>query len=118
MSSVTTLGNRIYARSDPSPNCLQRDVKPMVCGLGLSSVHRPLPFDFEGSVCWRLIFLQLKPEIKLGATVRLWVHSGEIISGQVVHIGEEKSVQMVRVPSGQLVYKVPARMLVDDRKSK
>ena len=38
-----------------------------------------------------------KPEIKLGATVRLRVHSGEIVEGQVVHMWEEKSVQMVRV---------------------
>ena len=59
-----------------------------------------------------------KPEIKLGATVRLRVHSGEIVEGRVVHMWEGKSVQMVRVSSGQLVYNVPARMLVDERKSK
>ena len=34
-------------------------------------------------------------EIKLGATVRLRVHSGEIVEGQVVHMWEEKSVPMV-----------------------
>jgi hypothetical protein len=38
-----------------------------------------------------------KPEIKLGATVRLRVHSGEIVEGRVVHLWEEKSVPMVRV---------------------
>jgi hypothetical protein len=59
-----------------------------------------------------------KPEIKLGATVRLRAQSGEIIAGQVVYMWEEKSVPMVRVASGQLVYNVPASMLVDDRKSK
>ena len=37
-----------------------------------------------------------KPEIKLGATVRLRVHSGEIVEGQVVHMWEERSAQMVR----------------------
>jgi len=59
-----------------------------------------------------------KPEIKLGATVRLRVHSGEIVEGRVVHMWEEKSVLMVRVASGDLVYNVPARMLIDERKSK
>jgi hypothetical protein len=59
-----------------------------------------------------------KPEIKLGATVRLRVHSGEIVEGIVVHMWEEKSVQMVRVASGQLVYNIPASMLVDETKSK
>ena len=59
-----------------------------------------------------------KPEIKLGATVRLKVHSGEIVEGRVVHLWDEKSVPMVRVASGQLVYNVPARMLVDEGKSK
>jgi hypothetical protein len=54
-----------------------------------------------------------KPELKLGATVRLKAQSGEIITGQVVHTWEEKSVPMVRVASGQLVYNVPASMLVD-----
>ena len=44
--------------------------------------------------------------------------SGEIITGQVVHMWEEESVPMVRVASGQLVYNVPARMLVDETKSK
>jgi hypothetical protein len=60
---------------------------------------------------------KIKPEIKLGATVHLKAQSGEIITGQVVHTWEEKSVQMVRVASGQLVYNVPARMLVDEKKS-
>jgi hypothetical protein len=32
-----------------------------------------------------------KSEIKLGATVRLRVHSGEIVEGTVVHLWEEKS---------------------------
>jgi hypothetical protein len=59
-----------------------------------------------------------KSEIKLGAKVRLKAQSGEIITGQVVHTWEEKSVQMVRVSSGQLVYNVPARMLVDETNSK
>jgi hypothetical protein len=55
-----------------------------------------------------------KPEIKLGVTVRLRVHSGEIVEGRVVHLWEEKSVPMVRVASGDLVYNVPAKMLVDE----
>jgi len=59
-----------------------------------------------------------KPEIKLGATVRLRAPSGEIVEGRVVHMWEEKSVLMVRVASGQLVYNVPASMLVDERGSK
>jgi hypothetical protein len=59
-----------------------------------------------------------KTEIKLGATVRLRVHSGEIVEGCVVHLWEEKSVPMVRVTSGDLVYNVPASMLVDGTKSK
>ena len=59
-----------------------------------------------------------KSEIKLGATVRLRAQSGEIITGQVVHMWEEKSVQMVRVSSGQMVYNIPASMLVDEKKSK
>jgi hypothetical protein len=57
-----------------------------------------------------------KPEIKLGATVRLKAQSGEIITGRVVHLWEEKSVQMVWVASGDLVYNVPARMLVYETK--
>ena len=36
-----------------------------------------------------------KPEIKLGATAPLRVHSGEIVEGRVVHLWEEKSVPMV-----------------------
>jgi hypothetical protein len=59
-----------------------------------------------------------KPEIKLGATVRLSVHSSEIIEGRVVYLWEEKGVQLVRVASGDLVYNVPARMLVDETKAK
>jgi hypothetical protein len=59
-----------------------------------------------------------KPEIKLGATVRLKAQSGEIVEGCVVHMWEEKSVPMVRVASGDLVYNVPAKMLVDETKSK
>jgi hypothetical protein len=51
-----------------------------------------------------------KPEIKLGATVRLQAHSGEIVEGRVVHLWEDKSVLMVRVsiqPSyGRTVKKV------------
>jgi len=53
-----------------------------------------------------------KPEIKLGATVRLRAQSGEIVEGRVVHMWEEESVPMVRVASGDLVYNVPAKMLV------
>ena len=59
-----------------------------------------------------------KPEIKLGVTVHLRVHSGEIVEGQVVYLWEEKGVQLVRVASGDLVYNVPAKMLVDGAKSK
>jgi len=59
-----------------------------------------------------------KPEMKLGSTVRLRAQSGEIITGQVVHMWEEKSVPMVRVASGDLVYNVPASMLVDETKAK
>jgi hypothetical protein len=59
-----------------------------------------------------------KPEIKIGATVRLRVHSGEIVEGQVVHMWEEKGVQTVRITSGDLVYNVPVRILVDEGKSK
>jgi hypothetical protein len=54
----------------------------------------------------------------LGATVRLKVHSGEIVEGRVVHLWEEKSVPMVRVASGDLVCNVPASMLIDERESK
>jgi co-chaperonin GroES (HSP10) len=59
-----------------------------------------------------------KSEITLGATVRLRAQSGEIIAGHVVHLWEEKSVPMVRVASGDLVYNVPASMLVDETKAK
>jgi hypothetical protein len=58
-----------------------------------------------------------QPEIKLGATVRLRVHSGEIVEGRVVYLWAEKSVPMVRVESSDLVYNVPVRMLIDERKS-
>ena len=40
------------------------------------------------------------------------------MEGRVVYLWEEKSVPMVRVASGDLVYNVPARMLVDETKSK
>jgi hypothetical protein len=59
-----------------------------------------------------------KPELKLGATVRLRAHSDEIVEGRVVRMWEEKSVPMVRVASGDLVYNVPASMLVDEREWK
>jgi hypothetical protein len=60
---------------------------------------------------------KIKPEIKLGETVRLRVQSGETVEGRVVHLWEDKSVLMVRVASGDLVYNVPASSLVE-RKSK
>jgi hypothetical protein len=59
-----------------------------------------------------------KAEIKLGATVRLRAQSGEIVEGRIVHLWEDKSVLMVRVASGDLVYNVPASMLADETKSK
>ena len=59
-----------------------------------------------------------KPEIRLGAAVRLKAQSGEIVEGRVMHLWEEQSVRMVRVASGDLVYNVPARMLIDERGSK
>ena len=53
---------------------------------------------------------------------KLWVVSerspAKIVEGRVVHLWEEKSVPMVRVASGDLVYNVPASMLVDERKSR
>jgi hypothetical protein len=57
-----------------------------------------------------------QPEIKLGATVHLKAQSGEIVEGRVVYLWEEKSVPMVRVASGQLVYNVPVSMLVADKR--
>jgi hypothetical protein len=57
-----------------------------------------------------------KPEI--GATVRIRVLSGETVEGTVVHLWEERGIQMARVSAGNLVYNVPARMLADERKSK
>jgi hypothetical protein len=59
-----------------------------------------------------------KPEIKRGATVHLRAQSGEIVEGRVVHLWEEKSVPMVRVASSDLVYNVPAKMLIDETKLK
>jgi hypothetical protein len=59
-----------------------------------------------------------KAEIKLGSIVRLRAQSGEIVEGRVVYLWEEKSVPMVQVASGPLVYNVPASMLVDETKSK
>jgi hypothetical protein len=61
---------------------------------------------------------KIKPEIELGATVRLKAQSGEIVEGRVVYLWEEKSVPMVRVASLDLVYNVPASMLADETKSK
>jgi hypothetical protein len=57
-----------------------------------------------------------KREIKVGDTARLRVQSGEIISGTVMHLWEEKSVLMVRVESGPRVYNVPATMLVEKQR--
>ena len=51
-------------------------------------------------------------DVRVGATAHLKAQSGEIITGQIVHMWEEKSVPTVRVASGQLVYNIPARMLV------
>jgi hypothetical protein len=59
-----------------------------------------------------------KAEIKLGAAVHLRAQSGEIVEGRVVHTWEDKSVPMVRIASGDLVYNVPASMLVDETKSR
>jgi len=47
--------------------------------------------------CLRLVMPKKNSDLKVGATVRLKVQSGEIIEGTVVHLWEEKSVQMVRV---------------------
>jgi hypothetical protein len=55
-------------------------------------------------------------EFGLGATVHHKARSGEIVEGRVAHLWEDKSVPMVRVASGDLVYNVPARMLLDERK--
>ena len=44
-------------------------------------------------------------KIDIGARFR--AHSGEIVEGQIMHMWEEKPVQMVRVASGDLVYNVP-----------
>ena len=48
-----------------------------------------------------------KKEPEIGATVRLRVQSGEIVEGRVVHIWQDKSVLMIRVASGDLVYDLP-----------
>jgi hypothetical protein len=48
-------------------------------------------------------------EIKLGTTVHLRAQSGEIIEGRVVHLWEDKSVQMVRVNSDPPCPSYPAR---------
>ena len=84
-----------------------RDILPRWCTL-----------HWKLLVCVMRMTKKNKPEIKLGATVRVRAQSGEIITGQVVHLWEEKSVPMVRVASGQLVYNVPASMLFDRGKSK
>jgi hypothetical protein len=55
-------------------------------------------------------------KIDIGARFR--DHSGEIVTGQVVYLWEEKGVRWVRVASGDLVYNIPARMLVDETKAK
>jgi hypothetical protein len=44
-------------------------------------------------------------KIDIGARFR--DHSGEIVTGQVVYLWEEKGVRWVRVASGDLVYNVP-----------
>jgi hypothetical protein len=59
-----------------------------------------------------------KIKAKIGATVRLRVQSGEIVEGRVGPMWQDKSVLMVRVASGNLVYNVPASMLGDEKKSK
>jgi hypothetical protein len=59
----------------------------------------------------------IKRDAKVGQTVRLKVLSGEIVEGRVVHLWQDKSVQMVRVASGPLVYNVPVSMLVDEGKA-
>jgi hypothetical protein len=49
-----------------------------------------------------------KPEIKVGDTVLLRTQSGDVIEGKVMHLWEERSVLMVRVSHGDLVYNLPA----------
>jgi hypothetical protein len=51
----------------------------------------------QASRLTRAMTKKSKPEIKLGVTVRLRVHSGEIVEGRVVYLWEKKSVPMVRV---------------------
>jgi hypothetical protein len=41
--------------------------------------------------------------------------AGEIVEGQVVHTWQDKSVLVVRVASGDLVYNVPISMLIDGK---
>ena len=63
--------------------------------------------------CLLLVMPKKNSDLKVGATVRLKAQSGEIITGQIVHTWEEKYVSMLRAASGDLVYNVPASMLVD-----
>jgi len=42
--------------------------------------------------CLLLVMPKKNSDLKVGATVRLKAQSGEIITGQVVHMWEEKSV--------------------------
>ena len=55
-------------------------------------------------------------KIDIGARFR--AHSDEIVEGCVVDLWEEQSTLVVRVASGDLVYNVPASMLVDETKAK
>jgi len=59
-----------------------------------------------------------KKKLEIGATVRIRVLSGETVEGTVVHLWEGRGIQIVRVSTGNLVYNVPARMLIDEKKSK
>ena len=59
-----------------------------------------------------------KPTPEVGATVRLKVQSGEIIEGRIMLVWTEKSVLMVRIISGKLLYNIPARLLIEEKKSK
>jgi hypothetical protein len=60
--------------------------------------------------------VKTKPQIEIGATVRIRVLSGETVEGTVVHTWEEKGVKMVRMSSGDRVYNLPAKFLIDSRK--
>ncbi len=56
--------------------------------------------------------------IQAGDKVRIKVQS-EIVSGTIVHVWFDKSVQMVRIQSQARVYNLPISFLVaDGRKSK